>query len=90
MLFTRHTSVSYFFEVIGWHHQIPIFPLRQLVMKLSFFISRGLDAHCLPGKHDIIPSLKKNERLLPATQSHEEHVKCVNNYRMEGFITDKT
>ena len=26
---------------------MPIFPLRQLVMKLSFFISRGLDAHCL-------------------------------------------
>ena len=46
---------------------MPIFPLRQLVIKLSFFISRGLDAHCLPGKHDIRPSLKKNKRLLPAT-----------------------
>ena len=44
-----------------------IFPLRQLVLKLSFFISRGLDAHCLSGKHDIRPSLKKNKRLLPAT-----------------------
>ena len=44
-----------------------IFPLRKLVMKLSFFISRGLDAHYLPGKYDIRPSLKKNKRLLPAT-----------------------
>ena len=46
---------------------MPIFPLRQLVMKLSFFISRGLDAHCLPGKHDIRPPLKKNKRPLAAT-----------------------
>ena len=46
---------------------MPIFPLRQLVMKLSFFISRGLGAHCLPGKHDIRPSLKKNKRPLAAT-----------------------
>ena len=67
MLFTRYTSVSFFFEVIGWHPSYTHFPFRQLVMKLSFFISRGVDAHCLPGKHDIIPSLKKNERLLPAT-----------------------
>ena len=44
---------------------MPFSPLRQLVMKLSFFISCGLDAHCLPGKHDIRPSLKKNKRLLP-------------------------
>ena len=55
-------AVSFFSK--GWHHQIPIFPLRQLVMKLSFFISRDLDAHCLPGKHDIRPPLKKNKRLL--------------------------
>ena len=46
---------------------MPIFPLRKLVMKLSFFISRGLDAHCLPGKHVIRPPLKKNKRLLAAT-----------------------
>ena len=39
---------------------MPIFPLRQVVMKLSFFISRVLDAHCVPGKQDIRPSLKKN------------------------------
>ena len=46
---------------------MPISPLRQLVMKLSFFISRGLDAHCLPGKHVITPPLNKNKRLLAAT-----------------------
>ena len=41
---------------------MPIFPLRQLVMKLLFFISRGLDAHWLPGKHDIRLSLKKKKK----------------------------
>ena len=46
---------------------MPISPLRQLVMKLSFFISLGLDAHCLPGKHVIRPPLNKNKRLLSAT-----------------------
>ena len=46
---------------------MPIFPLRKLVMKLSLFISRGLDAHRLPGKHDIRPPLKKHKRLLAAT-----------------------
>ena len=46
---------------------MPIFKLRKLVMELSFFISRGLDAHCLPGKHDLRPPLKKNKRLLPTT-----------------------
>ena len=46
---------------------MPISPLRQPVMKLSFFISRGLDAHCLSGKHVIRPPVKKNKRLLAAT-----------------------
>ena len=46
---------------------MPISPLRQPVMKVSFFISRGLDAHCLSGKHVIRPPVKKNKRLLAAT-----------------------
>ena len=56
---------------------MPIFPLRKLVMKLSFFISRGLDAHCLPVKHDIRPPLKKNKRLL--SFSHSISHKLANN-----------